>query len=95
MALGPWLCRTFVLSLFHALVVPSGFTTRVQPQRSMTTWWWNGHRSTQSFTEVLPPWALCLVWCTSQARAAVSRPHWQCRSRSRTALRIPAGTVSA
>ena len=30
---GPWLCRTFVLFLFHALVVPSGLTTRVQPHR--------------------------------------------------------------
>ncbi len=35
---GPWLCSTFVLSLFHAVVVPSGFSTRVQPQRWMTTW---------------------------------------------------------
>jgi hypothetical protein len=30
---GPWLCRTFVLFLFHAVVVPSGLTVRVQPQR--------------------------------------------------------------
>ena len=30
---GPWLCSTLVLFLFHALVVPSGLTTRVQPQR--------------------------------------------------------------
>jgi hypothetical protein len=30
---GPWLCRTLVLFLFHAVVVPSGLTTRVQPQR--------------------------------------------------------------
>ena len=37
---GPWLCSTFVLSLFHAVVVPSGFSTRVQPQRWITTWWW-------------------------------------------------------
>jgi membrane-bound metal-dependent hydrolase YbcI (DUF457 family) len=28
---GPWLCRIFVLSLFHAVVVPSGFSTTVQP----------------------------------------------------------------
>ena len=35
---GPWLCRTFVLSLFHAVVVPSGFRTRVQPHRWITTW---------------------------------------------------------
>ena len=27
---GPWLSRTLVLFLFHALVVPSGFTTSVQ-----------------------------------------------------------------
>src|SRR5690348_18066528 len=32
---GLWLCRTRVLSLFHAVVVPSGLTTRVQPQRWM------------------------------------------------------------
>jgi hypothetical protein len=30
---GPWLCRTLVLSLFRAVVVPSGFRTRVQPHR--------------------------------------------------------------
>jgi len=30
---GPWLCRTLVLSLFHAVVVPSGLSTRVQPHR--------------------------------------------------------------
>ena len=30
---GPWLCSTFVLSLFHAVVVPSGFRTSVQPHR--------------------------------------------------------------
>jgi hypothetical protein len=37
------------------------------------------------------------VWCTSQAPAGWVQPpaHWQCRSRSSTALRIPAGTVSA
>ena len=34
---GPWLCRTLVLSLFHAVVVPSGLTTRVQPHRWITT----------------------------------------------------------
>jgi len=28
---GPWLCRTLVRSLFHAVVVPSGFSTRIQP----------------------------------------------------------------
>ena len=36
---GPWLCRTLVLSGFHAVVVPSGFRTSVQPHRWMTTWW--------------------------------------------------------
>ena len=33
---GPWLCRTFVLFLFHVVVVPSGLTARVQPHRWMT-----------------------------------------------------------
>ena len=86
-----------VLFLFHALVVPSGLTTRVQPQRWMTIWWWNGHSSTQSLTEVVPPWALCFVWWTWQAPAGWVQPpaHWQCRSRSSTALRIPAGIDSA
>src|SRR6266566_6351781 len=37
---GPWLWSTLVLFLFHALVVPSGFRTRVQPQRWITIWWW-------------------------------------------------------
>ena len=37
---GPWLCSTFVLSLFHAVVVPSGFRTRVQPCRWIAIWWW-------------------------------------------------------
>jgi hypothetical protein len=43
------------------------------------------------------PLALCLVWCTWQAPAGWVQPpaHWQCRSRSSTAVRIPAGTVSA
>ena len=36
---GLWLCKTFVLSLFHAVVVPSGFRTSVQPHRWITTWW--------------------------------------------------------
>src|SRR6201999_3268745 len=94
---GPWLCRTLVLFLFQALVVPSGLTTRVQPQRWMTIWWWNGQSRTQSVTEVVPPWALCVVWWTWQAPAGWVQPpaHWQCRSRSSTALRIPAGTDSA
>lgn len=30
---GLWLLRTLVLSGFHAVVVPSGFRTRVHPQR--------------------------------------------------------------
>src|ERR1700759_2081990 len=94
---GPWLWSTLVLFLFHALVVPSGLTTRVQPQRWITIWWWNGHRSTHSFADVVPPSALCVVWCTWQAPAGWVQPpaHWQCRARSSTAFRIPAGTVSA
>jgi hypothetical protein len=66
-------------------------------QRWMTTWWWKLQSSTQSLTDVLPPLALCLVWCTSHAEAGwVHRPaHWQCLSRSINALRIPAGMVSA
>ena len=47
---GPWLCSTLVLSLFQAVVVPSGFRTRVQPHRWITIWWWNQHSSTQSLT---------------------------------------------
>ena len=35
---GPWLCRTFVLSLFQAVVVPSGLRIRVQPHWWMTIW---------------------------------------------------------
>ena len=81
---APWSC-----SCSTRVVVPSGLTTRVQPQRWITIWWWNGHSSTQSFTEVVPPLALCLVWCTSHAPAGWVQPpaHWQCRSRSSTALR--------
>ena len=30
---GLWLCRTLVLSGFQAVVVPSGFRTRVHPHR--------------------------------------------------------------
>ena len=37
---GPWLYRTLVWSGFQAVVVPSGFSSRVQPQRWMTIWWW-------------------------------------------------------
>ena len=33
---GPWLWSTLVLFLFHAVVVPSGLTTRVQPHRWIT-----------------------------------------------------------
>ena len=40
----------------------------------MTTWWWKGHSRTQSFTEVVPPWALCVVWCTWQAPAGWVQP---------------------
>ena len=94
---GPWLWSTLVLSLFQAVVVPSGLTTRVQPHRWIITWWWKLHSSTQSLTDVFPPRALCRVWCTSHAQAGWLQPpaYWQCRSRSTTALRIPAGTVSA
>ena len=35
---GPWLCSTLVRSLFQAVVAPSGFSTRVQPCRWITTW---------------------------------------------------------
>ena len=35
---GPWLCSTLVRSLFQAVVVPSGLSTRVQPHRWITTW---------------------------------------------------------
>ena len=34
---GLWLWSTLVLPGFHAVVVPSGFRTRVQPHRWMTT----------------------------------------------------------
>jgi hypothetical protein len=84
------------LSLFHAVVVLSGFRTRVQPHRWMAIWWWKLHSSTQSLTEVVPPLALCLVWWISHAEAGWSHPpaYRHLRSRSTTALRIPAGTVS-
>src|SRR6266516_2087608 len=88
---GPWLWSTLVLSLFHAVVVPSGLSTRVQPQRWIAIWWWKLHSSTQSAVLVLPPLALCLVWCTSHAEAGWSHPpaHRHLRSRKITALRIP------
>src|SRR4029077_20682821 len=36
---GLWLWMILVLSLFQAVVVPSGFRTTVQPHWWMTTWW--------------------------------------------------------
>src|SRR6184192_839542 len=94
---GPWLWSTLVLSLFHAVVVPSGFSTRVQPHRWIAIWWWKLQSRTQSLVLVLPPCFLCLTWCTSHADAGWLQPpdHRHVRSRSATALRIPAGTVSA
>jgi hypothetical protein len=82
--------------LFHAVVVPSGFSTRVQPQRWITTWWWKEQSRTQSLALVFPPWALCLTWWTSQAAAGWLHPPAQRQRRSRrmTALRMPAGMVS-
>ena len=55
------------------------------------------HSSTQSFVLVRPPSALCFVWCTSHADAGWLHPpaHRHLRSRRITALRIPAGIVSA
>jgi hypothetical protein len=35
---GLWLRRTLVLSQFQAMVVPSGYRTRVQPIRWIITW---------------------------------------------------------
>ena len=35
---GLWLCSTLVRSGFQAVVVPSGLSTSVQPQRWITTW---------------------------------------------------------
>src|SRR6202162_6024397 len=92
---GLWLWRTLVRSLFQALVVPSGFRTRVQPQRWITTWWWNVHSRTQSLVLVGPPSALCLTCGTSQAAAGWWQPpaHRHLRSRRMTAWRIAAGIV--
>src|SRR2546430_17525765 len=89
---GPWLWSTLVLFLFHALVVPSGLTTRVQPHRWMTTWWWNGQSKTQSLAEVVPPSALCLVWWTWQAPAGWVQPpaHRPGQARGSPALPVPA-----
>jgi hypothetical protein len=50
---GPWLCRVLVRAGFQAVVVPSGFRVRVQPQRWMTTWWWNQHYAD---LRVIPCW---------------------------------------
>ena len=61
-----WLWRILVLSLFQAVVVPSGFSTTVQPLRWISTWWWWVQNKMQSLTEVLPPSAL---W-VSRTRAA-------------------------
>jgi len=36
---GPWLWRILVLSLFQAVVVPSGLRMTVQPLRWISTWW--------------------------------------------------------
>ena len=58
---APWSCPD------SAVVVPSGFRTSVQPHRWITTWWWNQHNRTQSRTLVLPPFFLCLTWCTWHA----------------------------
>src|SRR6266852_3533153 len=91
---GLWLWRTLVLAGFHAVVVPSGFRTSVQPHRWMTTSWWYQHSKTQSLRLVLPPLALCVTWWTWQAAAGwLHRPaQRQCLSRRMTALRMAAGT---
>src|SRR5437879_1685527 len=94
---GPWLWSTLVLSLFHAVVVPSGFRARIQPHRWIAIWWWKKPSRSQSLVLVLPPCFLCLTWCTSHADAGWLHPpaHRHLRSRRITALRIPAGTDSA
>ena len=51
---APWSCSRSTCS-----AVPSGLTASVQPQRWMTIWWWKLQSSTQSFADVVPPWALC------------------------------------
>ena len=40
------------MSLFQAVVVPSGLTVRVQPRRWIMTWWWKKHSRTQPVTLV-------------------------------------------
>ena len=62
------------MSLFQAVVVPSGFRTSVQPCRWIATWWWKLQSSTQSVRLVLPPSALCVAWWTWQAAAGWSHP---------------------
>src|SRR5215469_982350 len=90
---GLWLWMILVLSLFHAVVVPSGFRTTVQPHWWMTTWWWKKQNRAQSVTDVGPPWAWWRRWWTSQAAAGWSQPpgNRQCWSRRITARRIAAG----
>jgi len=60
------------LSLFQAVVVPSGFSTTVQPLRWISTWWWCVQNRAQSLTEVLPPSALRVRWWTSHPAAQVA-----------------------
>ena len=71
---GPWLCRTVVLSVFQAVVVPSGLTVRVQPRWWIITWWWKKHSSAQPVRLVLPPWAWRVVWRTWQPAAGWLQP---------------------
>src|SRR6266487_296995 len=86
---GPWLCSTLVLSLFHAVVVPSGFSTSVQPHRWITTWWWNQHRSTQSLTDVGPPSVKdCVLLCWFHHQVVIHRWGW-------TLVLNPDGTTTA
>jgi hypothetical protein len=60
----------------------------------MAIWWWYRHSRTQFFTLVVPPWALCRMWWTSQAAAGRRQPgNRQCRSRRCTRFRMPAGMV--
>ena len=94
---GPWLWSTLVLSLFQAVVVPSGFTTRVQPlavdhDLVVVAAQEDAVREAGLAAVGLVPGVVHLA---GARRAGCSRPaHWQCRSRSRTALRMWAGTVS-
>jgi len=54
---GLWLRSTLVLSGLQAVVVPSGFSTTVQPIWWIATWWWKKQYNAQSLTLVLPPFA--------------------------------------